>query len=1060
MELLVYKASAGSGKTFTLAVEYIRQLILNPRSYQQILAVTFTNKATAEMKERILSQLYGIWIADEDSDAYLKRITQLTGMQEKEIRIAAGQALRYMLHDYTRFRIETIDSFFQSVMRNLARELELSPNLNIELNNEEILDVAVDSMIEKLTPTSPILAWLLDYIDERIADDKKWNVANEIKRFGKNIFSEEYIEKGSKLREKLKDPNIIKRYKVHLNELQKEALEQMKGFSDQFEGELERHGLSSNDLKNGAKGIGSYFKKLYNGNLSNETRNVTVEKCLESEANWAAKSSPRFSDITSLAASILIPILQDAEELRTQNNLIVNSCSLSLQHLNKLQLLASIDEEVRFINKEKNSFLLSDTNALLHNLIKEDDSSFVFEKIGTSIRNVMIDEFQDTSRMQWNNFKLLLLEGLSRGADSLIVGDVKQSIYRWRSGDWSILNNLNEKIAHFPIRVETLKTNRRSEVNVINFNNSVFQQIVAVLDKKHQDELGVSCESLVKAYADVVQEWPNGKEEKGYVKVSFIEDDDENSYSDNMLSELGKEVKYLLASGVKMNDIAILVRTNKMIPLIATYFDENMNFKIVSDEAFRLDASLALCMLINALRLLSDRNNTIALSLLALSYQRDILKQTTDINRMLTENTEEFLPKDFISCSERMRLMPLYELLEELYSLFSMDLIEKQDAYVFAFFDSVIEYLKSNSSEIDNFIRFWDEKLCSKTIPGGEIEGIRILSIHKSKGLEFHTVLVPYCDWPIENEKHGQLVWCFPETSPFDEIDIVPVNYSRKMSESIYNNDYLHERLQQWVDNINLLYVAFTRAGKNLIVWGHKKKNNSVSELLLSSFLQIDNMREYWDDTLCSFEYGNLSSSEIIVDKEKKNKLLRKSSKRLVKMLSVKPDVEFRQSNKSADFISGVEEDKSDKHFINRGKLLHSLFSVIGTDQDIEGAIQQLIFEGVIDNQEIEDEIRKLTEKAFSDERIKDWYSGAWILYNECAIIYKQDGALQIRRPDRVMMKDGEVVIVDFKFGRPNNKYNKQVVDYMQLLSKMGYEKISGYLWYVEEGRIEQVKAN
>ena len=173
-----------------------------------------------------------------------------------------------------------------------------------------------------------------------------------------------------------------------------------------------------------------------------------------------------------------------------------------------------------------------------------------------------------------------------------------------------------------------------------------------------------------------------------------------------------------------------------------------------------------------------------------------------------------------------------------------------------------------------------------------------------------------------------------------------------------------------------------------------------------------------------------------------------------------KPDIEFRQSNKSADFISGVEEDKSDKRFINRGKLLHSLFSVIRTDQDIEGAIQQLIFEGVIDNKEIEDEIRKLTKKAFSNERIKDWYSGAWILYNECAIIYKQNGALQIRRPDRVMMKDGEVVVVDFKFGKPNSKYNKQVVDYMQLLSKMGYENISGYLWYVEEERIELVRTN
>lgn len=193
-ELIVYKASAGSGKTFTLAAEYIKLLIQNPRAYRQILAVTFTNKATAEMKERILRQLYGIHIADPDSDAYLKRIIAETGRSEDEIRKTAGIALSYMLHDYSRFRVETIDSFFQSVMRNLARELELSPNLNIELNNIEVLSDAVDSMIEKLGPNSPVLAWLLDYINERIADDKRWNVSDEIKNFGRNIFDEGYIE--------------------------------------------------------------------------------------------------------------------------------------------------------------------------------------------------------------------------------------------------------------------------------------------------------------------------------------------------------------------------------------------------------------------------------------------------------------------------------------------------------------------------------------------------------------------------------------------------------------------------------------------------------------------------------------------------------------------------------------------------------------------------------------------------------------------------------------------------------------------------------------------------
>ena len=242
MELLVYKASAGSGKTFTLAVEYIKHLILNPRAYRQILAVTFTNKATAEMKERILQQLYGIWVSDPASSPYLNRIRedlQRKNLPEDDIRLAAGTALQYMLHDYSRFRVETIDSFFQSVMRNLARELELSPNLNIELNNTEVLSDAVDSLIEKLTPSSPVLAWLLDYINERIADDKRWNVSNEIKRFGWNIFDEGYIEQGEGLRQQLKDPNTIKLYRNELREMETEALEQMKGFYDQFIGELE-----------------------------------------------------------------------------------------------------------------------------------------------------------------------------------------------------------------------------------------------------------------------------------------------------------------------------------------------------------------------------------------------------------------------------------------------------------------------------------------------------------------------------------------------------------------------------------------------------------------------------------------------------------------------------------------------------------------------------------------------------------------------------------------------------------------------------------------------------
>ena len=1073
MELLVYRASAGSGKTFTLAVEYIKHLILNPRAYQQILAVTFTNKATAEMKERILQQLYGIWVSDPASEPYLNRIRedlQRKSLSEDDIRLAAGTALQYMLHDYSRFRVETIDSFFQSVMRNLARELELSPNLNIELNNTEVLSDAVDSLIEKLTPSSPVLAWLLDYINERIADDKRWNVSNEIKRFGWNIFDEGYIEQGEGLRQQLKDPNTIKLYRNELREMETEALEQMKGFYDQFIGELEAHALTPEDLKGGARGIGSYFRKLRDGRLSDkDTVNATLKNSLDDAKNWATKTSAQKNDIIRLAETSLLPLLQDAETFRPRNNKIVNSCRLSLQHLNKLQLLAHIDEEVRELNREHNRFLLSDTNALLHNLVRDGDSSFVFEKIGANIRNVMIDEFQDTSRMQWDNFKILLLEGLSQGADSLIVGDVKQSIYRWRNGDWGILNALGTKDSSFPfpVRVETLKTNRRSETNVIRFNNNLFTAAVEYLNMLHLKELQEDCHPLQRAYADVAQESPR-TEAKGYIKATFLEPDEEHNYTELTIISLGEEVQRLLEAGVKLNDITILVRKNKNIPPIADYFDKTMHLPVVSDEAFRLDASQAICMLIDALRYLSNPEDKVACASLMMNYELGIKKQGGDWDSLLTAKPEEALPVAFVTGMETLRLMPLYELLEELFSLFDMKRIEEQDAYLFSFFDAVTEYLQNNSSDLDAFIRYWNETLCNKTIPSGEMDGIRILSIHKSKGLEFHTVLIPFCDWKLENETNNQLIWCSPTEAPFSTLDIVPVNYSSTMAESVYRQNYLDERLQLWVDNLNLLYVAFTRAGKNLIFWCKKGQKGTMSELLANALPQVAAREgdENWDEEepfengeLCPSKYTGTDEHLPDAPKVSANRLAQKPDKLPVHMESMRHDIEFRQSNRSADFIQGVDEEESDNRFINRGRLLHTLFSAIETEEDIDNAIDQLVFEGIIGKPETEEKIRELTHHAFSLPQVQDWYSGSWHLFNECDIIWQERGELRTRRPDRVMMRGNEIVVIDFKFGKQNKKYNKQVQGYMQLLTRMGYlkENIEGYLWYVEEDLIEKV---
>ena len=1070
MELLVYKASAGSGKTFTLAVEYIKHLIRNPRAYRQILAVTFTNKATTEMKERILQQLYGIWIGDPDSTPYRNRIIEdLRGnVSAEELRSRAGMALQYMLHDYSRFRVETIDSFFQSVMRNLARELELNPNLNIELNSTDVLDEAVDSLIEKLTPDSPVLAWLLDYINERIADDKRWNVSDEIKGFGRNILDENYIERGEGLRQSLHDATILKAYKSKLKDLETKALERMKAFNERFEKELDAHGLKPEDLKNGLKGISSYFRKLSRGELSDkDVVNATLRNCMDSSDNWTSKTSPFRQNIKALAEKSLMALLAEAEQTRPEQCRQINTCRLTRQHLNKLQLLNHIDEEMRTLNQEKNRFLLSDTNTLLHKLVHEGDSSFVFEKIGTNLKNVMIDEFQDTSRMQWDNFRLLLLEGLSQGEDSLIVGDVKQSIYRWRNGDWRILNSLGNEAPNglpFRIRVETLKTNRRSETRIIEFNNHVFRAAVNQLNETHKQELGVDCLPLEHAYADVEQESPKA-ETKGYVKVEFLEPDDEQSYQDKTLEALGQEVEKLLSHGVRLNDIAILVRKNKDIPPIADYFDTVLNVPVVSNEAFQLDASQSVNILIDALRCLTRPDDNVSLASLTMAYRTKIKGFAGTPDELLTRKPEDNLPPSFVQRREELKLMPLYELLEELVELFSLTALDKQEAYLFTFFDTVTEYLQSNSSEPEGFLRYWDEKLCTKTIPSGEIEGIRIFSIHKSKGLEFHTVLIPFCDWKLENETNNQLVWCVPEVAPYDALELVPINYSTSMAASIYRNDYLNERLQLWVDSLNLLYVAFTRAGKNLIVWSRKNQRRTIAELLANSLPQVEQAGDgIWNVEEGLYEWGTPCASAEETAKESSqpsiNRLTRKQAKQEVRMVNTRHDIEFRQSNPSADFIAGVGEEESARRFIHRGSMLHTLFSSIRTEADIEEAISRLVFDGIIGDRETEDEIRKLTRTAFSLPQVKRWYDGSWQLFNECDIIWMENGKLKNRRPDRVMMRDGEIVIVDFKFGKPHPKYNRQVQEYMRLLTRMGYDPnhIQGHLWYVDENRVETVE--
>ena len=518
---------------------------------------------------------------------------------------------------------------------------------------------------------------------------------------------------------------------------------------------------------------------------------------------------------------------------------------------------------------------------------------------------------------------------------------------------------------------------------------------------------------------------------------------------------LAEEVDSLVKKGVRVNDIAILVRKNKTIPAIADYFDKNTPYRVVSDEAFRLDASLAVCMLIDGLRYISEPTDRIACARLAVAYQKEILKKDVDYNTVLLNSVEDYLPAEFRLMQPEMSLMPLYELLEKLFVIFRIDMIEEQDAYLCAFYDSVTEYMQNNSSELTSFLTYWNETLYAKTIPSGEISGIRILSIHKSKGLEYHTVLLPFCDWKMENETFNHMLWCRineadADKEPFCELDLTPVNYSSAMAESYFSDSYREERLQLWVDNLNLLYVAFTRACKNLIVWCKDEQKDTVSRLLRES---IDCMKEI--KMTCNMPELDEEDEE---NKEENDEPIVYEYGEIIE--SLETEIDFKQSNRSADFIRGDEDEEENlrSQYIRQGQLLHTLFASIDTKEDLTAAIERLLFEGVIESTEKAQEIYEIAERALNLDEVKDWYSGEWTLYNECSIIYNDEqGKMQTRRPDRVMMKGNEVVVVDFKFGKKKPEYSTQVREYMSLLSEMGYTDIKGYIWYVYSGELENV---
>ncbi len=1084
--LTIYKASAGSGKTFTLTVEYILQLLSKnaEREFEHILAVTFTNKATAEMKARIVETLYGLSHRLEETDDYLEEILlrrKKAGkpLTEQQVREQATRALTAILHDYSHFRVETIDAFFQSILRCMARELGLAASLQVELSHKEVVDNAVDMLIETMGDNPEVTRWVKDYVNDQLDNGERWDIAGLLKDFAGNIFGEEYQQRSEAELERLSGDEMDHFIK-HLKRIKREKREQMQAEADKVIAMIE-NGPVTFDLISNGNNLRKFLTAL--GELSAKGPSQTIKDQAEGKRELLT-AKYRKDHALGDAANLLRGKLQDLLAL-------YDSCTdyfsakLALTHLNSLRLLRSIDQCAREICSDNGRFTLSSTPALLKKMVESSDAPFIFEKIGTRLNYVMIDEFQDTSHMQWENFKKLLFEKISSGGKGLLVGDIKQSIYRWRSGDWKILHYLQEEteLKRFHIQPETLGYNFRSKQHIIDFNNAFFPSAADCLDAIDSD----STIRLKDIYSSVAQRQKHEPDGCGAVGVTIFKsrakDDD---YYDRTVRSMMETVTRLHASGIPYAKMAILVRTNKEINILVNGFHRlNPDIALISGEAFLLEASRAVQMLIAAMRLLIDKDGKDGISekFLMLHYQRDVLGKSEEelsLQQIVLQNAKEMLPQDFTDERETLRRLPLYILCERLYRIFRLDNIHGEEVFVLTFLDEVQNHLRSNPPDIKTFLTAWDETLHRRPIPSSEMDGICILTIHKSKGLEFHSVLLPFCDWSIESDMPNDILWCKTEVQPFEAMGAlpIPIRNSAEVKRSFFKDAYRMEHLERRVDALNLLYVAFTRASSNLFIWGKSTcetgdlTNRSTAGDLI--FQALSGMGDNSQPDYFCYQTGEVHSPSQKNKKDSKNRLALNHTKTNaidVRFFTKDPSLAFRQSNQAQNFLQALEEEENSDsaetlhmQLSQRevGTRMHSVLSRIASPDQLEEVLRTAREDGTIGEGSDWDAILERVREGFRDPLIASWFQADNDIYCECGIASRDTtGKPCVLRPDRVIMKNNRITVIDYKFGRPSRYYHSQVIAYMDLIQRMyPQSEVCGYLWYVMGKGPDPVKRN
>ena len=1069
--LNVYKASAGSGKTRSLTLAYLDILFRSPEKYRNILAVTFTNKAAGEMKERILKLLLNL-SREEYSKcrSELEHLIRETGLEKSVISKRASHLLRIILNDYTGFSVGTIDKFFQSVIRAFTREIGIQPGYNLELDSQRVLGLAVDRLFNDIAVDEVLKQWLLRYSEEKLEESGSWNFRSEILDLGMQLFSESFQELFLDLDLSLLEKKNLDRFLEDLRIAEETSRKEMVRIGSTALDLLSKEGLVIEDFKLKGKSPPSLFRVAADGE---EVRFTGARlEALSEPGKWLNKNAGQ--EMVSLTRGVLMPLLNQIFE----HQVVLNSIRAIRRNFYTLGILGDIQERVQLYLKENNLFLIADSSRFLRGIIGGNQVPFIFEKTGNRFSHIMLDEFQDTSVFQYLNFKPLIENALAAGNENMVVGDLKQSIYRWRNSDWSILaSGLKDDFRHQRFNEIKLFENYRSRDQIIRFNNTVFQLardfLAGVIEREllnasaDRADAERAVAEFRAAYADSVQQIPERDDgEGGMVKAGFFGKKGEHSFRDQVLDLIPGWIEEIQHCGIEPGEIAILVRSRREGFMVAERIldyaresGEPQRFRLISGESLLLSGNSSVSLLVSALRYIIDPHHQLNNALLKYRFYLSGNGEREQMDRLFEDSLspEKFLPAGFTEKTGLYRQLPLFELIETLIMDFGLDQKGLDMPYLQAFQDLVLEIQRNNSMGISEFLEYWENQGRRKGIQISEnTNAIRILTIHRSKGLQFRAVMIPFCNWEITTDhRKSNIIWCSTKGTPFGRLPSVPVRFSSQLKQTLFSSSYYTERMKGYMDNLNLMYVAFTRAIDVLYLGVPVQEAEELKTTgdLFCSLLEKSPVRGPALEKLSSY----LSENRITIGQMPA--VIRKTGQKDAWFFGSYP---VNRAGRSLKMRMRTDEYFLDEAGAYRteqlyGNMMHRVFSLIYTAGDVEKVLDEMKGEGILPGKEKE-KLRRRIMEMISQPGIRDWFqpNPDRRIHNERSILC---GNGLVFRPDRVIVNGEKVTVVDFKFGQTEREYYRnQVAGYMERLREMGYAKVSGFIWYVNLGKTVQIK--